>query len=138
MHLRISAALLTLACLIGESLAAPFLVLSGVFEYRTDFDSLEAYGDTVCFIPSPQSAKLLPRSKSDERAPWLCFSNHAESKTLLGIQAPKGKGNCGATGNATIRVGEYVAVNSDGSCQYDTARLQAVIRKSKQRAIPCN
>lgn len=136
MNIRAAITLLVFFLFAGECLAGSSLTLTGRYEYRTDSESLEMLGSLVCFHPSSNSAKLLPRPKSDKRLAWFCFKNEAQSKELLGIPAQKNAADCGVTGEATIRVNEYAAYIDEGD-GFDTALLQSVSSRAQPKALPC-
>lgn len=120
----------------NASLAANEISVSGRYEYRTDAQSLEMLGDMPCFYPGPESAKLLPRPAGDKRLAWFCFKNKEESKKLLNIpEQIKGK-NCGISGQAVLKVANYVSYNGEGD-GVDTAVLVTVTEKSAPRKLAC-
>ena len=133
MKLVIACILLTLSSL---ALAETDLTLTGSYEYRTDSESLEMIGGFVCFFPNKESAKLLPRPKTDQRLSWFCFTNRAQSKKLLGITTKSTKPNCGMAGTATVQVSDYEAYLGEGD-SFDTALLQSVIGNSNAKVISC-
>jgi len=127
----LAAFLLSGACMAESSLA-----LSGRFEHRTDPASLEMLGGLVCFYPSPESAKLLPRPPSDTRLAWFCFTNTENARKRLGIPGKAAKGGCGYAGQATVRVVKYTPYLGEGD-DFDTALLQSASHISKTAVIPC-
>jgi hypothetical protein len=131
-----AAAFITTFLLAGECMAASSLTLTGRFELRTDPTSLEMLGGFVCFYPSTESAKFLPRPQTDVRLAWLCFTNEVESKKLLGIPAESERGGCGYTGQATVQVMKYTPYLGEGD-GFDTAHLEAASRISKAKPGPC-
>ena len=123
---------------VGTAAAAASLTVEGRFERLTDAESMEMLGGAVCFYPSEQSSKLLPRPASDLRLPWFCFTNTRQAMRLLAVPPSASKGiACGHRGNATLRVADYVVYRLEGS-GFDTARLLAVHRKSAVEPIPCD
>ena len=135
MHPTVTAFLAALF-LAGECMAQSSLILTGRFEYRTDPTSLEMLDNLVCFYPSPEFAKSLPRPKNDTRLAWFCFTNEEISKRLLGIPREGAKSGCGYTGQATVQVVEYVPYLGEGG-GFDTALLQSASSVSKAEAMPC-
>jgi len=133
---RIITVLLSALLLAGECLAQSNLTLTGRFEYRTDPESLEMLGGLVCFYPSPESAKLLPRPKSDTRLAWFCLTNKENSKKILNIPKRESKSNCGYTGQATVQVMEYTPYLDEGD-GFDTALLKSANNITKPKVLPC-
>ena len=127
---------LTALLLTGECMAESGLTLTGRFEHRTDPTSLEMLGGLVCFYPSLESAKSLPRPQTDTRLAWFCFTNKTKSKKLLGIPKEGKKGGCGYTGQATVQVRKYTPYLGEGD-SFDTALLQSASSISKIKVLPC-
>ncbi|MFZ6743718.1 hypothetical protein ACO0LC_10865 [Undibacterium sp. JH2W] len=138
MNYRINA-LLTLTAALSiayECQAANEIALKGRYEFRTDTQSQDSLGGLVCFYPGSDSAKILPRSPTDKRLAWFCFKNKDESKKLLNIpEQIKGK-NCGISGQAALKVANYVSYNGEGD-GVDTVVLVAVTEKSAPRKLAC-
>ena len=90
-------------------------------EYNYSFDD-EAMGPMVCFTADKASAKLIPRTKGDERSPWFCFRNQATALKTFKIPKKPAKGYCEYRGKATVTVNQYSVyrVESEGS---DMAQL---------------
>jgi len=129
-------AALSVSSVSNTSLAANEIAVSGRYELRTDAQSQEILGGMPCFYPGPESAKLLPRPAGDKRLAWFCFKNKEESKKLLNIPDQiKGK-NCGISGQAVLKVANYVSYNGEGD-GVDMAVLVAVTEKSAPRKLAC-
>jgi len=131
-----AAVLLAVLPLAGTRAAESAFTVAGRYEYRRDAESLEVLGDAVCFFPSPGSAQAPPRLRSDRRLAWFCFTDTRRSKKMLGIQSPPRTNACGLTGEATVRVENYVPYVGEGD-GFDTASLHSVRRLSKVRMLPC-
>jgi len=97
------------------------LLLNGRYEFKTDGGTPDMLGDNVCFYPDGTSAKRLPRTKTDQRLAWFCFSNTAHAKKLLRLDLQQ-KADCGASGTATVRVKNYQVYAEEGD-GVDTAQL---------------
>jgi hypothetical protein len=124
-------------CFIGTVAASADVTVEGRFEQRTDRESIEILGGAVCFYPNEKSAGLFTRRPYDLRLPWFCFTNTARAKQLLVKSSTEDNAAaCGVTGSATVRVANYAAYSGQGS-GFDTALLQAVVRSTKARALPC-
>lgn len=134
--LKPAAFFLSLLLLAGECIAQSNLTLSGRFEHRTDPESLDMYQNLVCFYPSPESAKLLPRPENDGRLAWFCFKNDEASKTLLGIPQKEVKNSCGYEGEAIVQVEKYAAYLGEGD-GFDVALLQSASNISELKSLPC-
>ena len=90
-------------------------------EYNYSFDD-EAMGPMVCFTADKASAKLIPRTKGDERSPWFCFRNQATALKTFKIPKKPAKGYCEYRGKATVTVNQY-SVYREASEGSDMAQL---------------
>jgi hypothetical protein len=111
------------------------VVLTGEVERRTDKESLEQEGDTLCFKVSGESGIHIPRD-GDQRAAWFCFSERDAAIRLLKLPATPAKATCGYRVPVTVVVGNYV-VNRQESEVFDTASLLQVRHRGPLRPIPC-
>lgn len=118
-------------------MSTPAFVRPGRYEYRTDAHSLEQIGDLACFYPSKKTAHLLPRSSTDGRLPWFCFTNTDFAAEALGIKTNNTESGCGVTGPAIVEVQGYQVYSGEGD-GFDTAYLTKAIRLSTLKALSCN
>ena len=79
-------------------------------------------GPMVCFTADKASAKLIPRTKGDERSPWFCFRNQATALKTFKIPKKPAKGYCEYRGKATVTVNQY-SVYREASEGSDMAQL---------------
>jgi len=109
----------------------------GMYEYRTDAESLEMLGEQVCFFPSGLTSKKVPRPSGDHRLPWFCFTNSKEAAHLFGFALSARPKECGFRGSAKIVVSGYKRYSGEGD-DNDVATLDAVVEKSKPKSLPCS
>lgn len=112
------------------------LRLEGRYDYRTDEESRDVLGRQVCFLPSAASARLLPRTPSDRRLAWFCFSDSEEAARAFSFPLAAQAGTCGVTGTALIDVAGYQVYQGEGDGN-DVATLVQVLSKSSPAALPC-
>lgn len=127
----------TLLCISVLCGAETKITFEGRYEYRTDTESLEMFGEQVCFFPSKPSSENVPRPIGDHRMPWFCFSNSNQAAHLFGFQLNTSSHECGFKGNATITVSSYKRYTGEGD-DNDVAMLDAVLKKSKPESLPCS
>lgn len=116
-------------------MASAIITFDGRFEYRTDTENLENIGRFVCFVPSKESAKFIPRPSTDRRSPWFCLTDTAKAIQNLKINVQNN--SCGVSGNATIQVQDYVVYSGEGD-GFDTATLNKVLKISESKELPCH
>lgn len=119
-----------------SSLATSTIVVSGRYEYRTDPESREMLGNLVCFFPSEESAKQLPRRVSDRRLVWFCFRNEKRSKSLLAIPKQSTPASCGLEGDAKVTITDYHVYLGEGD-GFDTATLKSVGSLGTSKVLSC-
>lgn len=93
-------------------------------------------GDRVCFYPSGESTKLIPREQSDQRMAWFCFSDSKAAQRLLNIPTPSPKGGCGSAAMAKVVVTDYV-VDLRETAAFDVARLVRVVSSQPPGKVAC-
>ncbi|MBL8329706.1 MAG: hypothetical protein JNJ71_12705 [Rubrivivax sp.] len=109
--------------------------LSGEVVRNTDKETVDQFGDYVCFVVKGESARLIPRD-DDNRAPWFCFSNEEAAFKALRLPAQARKGSCGYRVPAEIVVTDYVVAMLE-SAVADNARLLTVKSRGTLKDIPC-
>jgi len=110
--------------------------LHGKVERRTDPETAELVGDSVCFNATGSSIARIPRQGSDARAPRFCFESPRKAMKLLMLPDSPRRGTCGYQVEATLRIENYV-VNRQESEVSDRAELVAVIKRGALRDIGC-
>jgi hypothetical protein len=120
----------------SQATGASDVRLDGKYEYRTDPQSRELLGDSVCFFPSSASASRVPRERGDRRDVWFCFSNRSAAQRQLHIPGKPARGSCGYHGTAVIEVSGYKVYRGEGD-GHDTATLRKVHKAQKPIALPC-
>ena len=104
--------------------------------YSRVFDD-EVIGDQVCFVPTEDSAALIPRKADDERMAWFCLDDLAGADRAFDIGNAPGEGYCGYTGTATVTVTDYRVFLPETS-GFDLARLVSVDRADPPKPSRCD
>ncbi len=97
----------------------------------------EIIGDQLCFVPTEDSAALIPRKPDDVRMAWFCFDDLAGADRAFDIGNAPSEGYCGYTGTATVTVTDYRVFlpEADG---FDLARLLSVDRADPPKPARCD
>ncbi len=108
--------------------------LSGA--YFTDPGDIEI-NDFVCFLPDGSSQKLLPQDSALNPIHWMCFSNSAEARGLLGLQNHQLSDPECFRGSATVTIGNYrrYIAESEGISLFE---LIDVHQQGAASAVPCD
>jgi hypothetical protein len=137
---RFGIGLLLFACVSGllqaQSSSKSPNVVTGTYTYRTDAESLEQLGDTVCFHPRSGSQFQYSRPSDDRRLMWFCFTNIDDVKQKLRIPPLAKIKECGLQGQATVKIEKYQTGKEDTD-DFDVAHLVAVRQISKTRPLVC-
>jgi hypothetical protein len=90
----------------------------------------------LCFDPSPESSRLLPREGSD-RYKWFCFNNQEEAQKLLQIpeRLLTDGAICAYGGEATVQISDYRIYSSLSGI--DSAKLDKVLAVAAPKATTC-
>ena len=120
----------------AQTLPASPDIVEGTWTYRTDAESVEQLGDSICFVPVPGSKVKYARPPADPKMTWFCFANDDDAKRMLRIPAPLPAKGCGVQGQATIEIGEGRPAKPDTD-DVDAVRLIAVRKAGDVREIPC-
>jgi hypothetical protein len=107
------------------------IAVSGTYSWQLN----EIEQGALCFFVKGPTEKLIPR-EHDSRMPWFCFSNDREAKIAFNIPSSVPKGVCEFSGQATIRISEYV-VNRMQSSVHDTAKLEEIVSRTDPALKQC-
>jgi|SRR5690606_35355122 len=108
--------------------------LAGV--YFTDPSNIEIQ-DFVCFLPDSDSQRRLPQDSDVNPVHWMCFSNSAEARELLGLKEFSHSDSKCLRGSAEVTVGNYrrYVAESEG---VSLSELIDVHQHSEASALPCD
>ena len=107
------------------------VTISGTYSWQLN----EIEQGALCFFVKGPTEKFIPR-EHDSRMPWFCFSNDREAKKAFKIPSSVPQGVCEFSGQATIRISEYV-VNRAQSSAHDTARLEEIVSRTNPVLKQC-
>jgi|SRR6185369_11629005 len=106
------------------------LVLDGVYSYYGPKD--EVIADQVCFYPTKEFTRFIPRESNDHRKAWFCFRNTSKAKTLFAVDTRlfDDPTVCSVNGAATVRITNYMVDRTEGDVN-DQADLMEVTETSQ-------
>lgn len=97
----------------------------------------EIIGNQLCFVPTEDSAALIPRKEDDTRMAWFCFADRDAAARALQVTAPPPAGFCGYTGMATLTITGY-RVYLPASEGFDLADLVSIERADPPTPSRCD
>ena len=110
------------------------LTISGA--YLVDPGNIEMDG-LVCFLPDEPSQKRFPQDSDANPRHWMCFSNNADARSLLELNAPEASDSTCQAGTATITAKNYrrYIAESEG---ISLSEITDVHRHDAASVVPCD